>query len=214
MSKRENKMLVTLNTILYLNNHLYNSDANEKDFMRNGVNFIKAHIGTRSKRGNNQQIMLVNLKMVIKNIRKHVFNESDSLLEDLDSSDEFEYYEEDNYHEDTKIKNRSSSYHDETPDNSRLRRKISRMAEGNDFEDFKQAQSMAHESSKRYNAPKIRKSRGESTGSYKNKDLHDEDQCIWPLSLMSLFHPFRLSDPLDMDLEHLFKLSLPFLDIR
>ena len=31
---------------------------------------------------------------------------------------------------------------------------------------------------------------------------------------MSLFHPFRLSDPLDIDLENLFKLSLPFLDIR
>lgn len=31
---------------------------------------------------------------------------------------------------------------------------------------------------------------------------------------MSLFHPFRLSDPLDIDLEEMFKLSLPFLDIR
>lgn len=31
---------------------------------------------------------------------------------------------------------------------------------------------------------------------------------------MSLFHPFRLSDPLDIELEDLFKLSLPFLDIR
>jgi hypothetical protein len=31
---------------------------------------------------------------------------------------------------------------------------------------------------------------------------------------MSLFHPFRFSDVLDEDLENLFKLSIPFLDIR
>ena len=211
---KRKRMLITLNSILYLNNHLYNSDANEKDYTYNGVNFIKAHIGTKSMRGNNQQIMIVNLKMVIKNIRKHVFNEHDSAFDEFESSDEFEYYEDDYSHDELKIKKRSSSYHDETPNSYGRRRTISKMAEGNDFEDFKQAQSMAQESSKRSNAPKIRKSRGDSTGSHSSKDLHDEDQCTWPLTLMSLFHPFRLSDPLDIDIEHLFKLSLPFLDIR
>lgn len=80
MKESENKrkqMLKTLNSILYLNNHLYNSDANESDFKRCGVNFVKAHIGTKSMRGNNQQIMMVNLKMVIKNIRKKYMNEVD-----------------------------------------------------------------------------------------------------------------------------------------
>lgn len=66
-------MLKTLNSILYLNNHLYNSDANETDFKRSGVNFVKAHIGTRTKRGNlsmenlddNKQIMRGNNQQVI-----------------------------------------------------------------------------------------------------------------------------------------------------
>ena len=40
-------LLRALNNILYLNNHLYNSDASLEDFQKNGVNFVKAGIGMK-----------------------------------------------------------------------------------------------------------------------------------------------------------------------
>ena len=49
---------------------------------------------------------------------------------------------------------------------------------------------------------------------YFEKEFFVDNQCSWPLNLMSLFYPFKLSDPLDMNLEDLFKLAIPFLDIR
>lgn len=90
------------------------------------------------------------------------------------------------------------------------------MAEGDDFEDYKQTKMISDNSSKkRINKPKVMRVRGAgSSTSHAEKELFDGNECEWPLKLMSLFHPFRLSDPLDIDLEEMFKLSLPFLDIR
>ena len=60
---KRKKMLKTLNSIIYLNNHLYNSDANESDFKKTGVNFIKAHIGTRTKRGREDKAAILKGKL-------------------------------------------------------------------------------------------------------------------------------------------------------
>lgn len=69
------RMLKNLNGILYLNNHLYNSDRNENDYKLCGSSFIKAWIGTKSTRGDNQQIMIINNKQIIKILRKKYFAE-------------------------------------------------------------------------------------------------------------------------------------------
>jgi len=205
--EKRKRMLKTLNSILYLNNHLYNSDANENDFKRSGVNFVKAHIGTKSMRGNNQQIMIVNMKMVIKNLRRKFMDEVDPTLEE-DSSDE---YESDGYgsQEESKVTRRSSSYGVDERSKG-FRRQLSKMAEGDDYEDYKGAQKISKES-KRINKPKVMKVRGNSNASspYQEREFFTNNECEWPMQLMSLFHPFRLLDILDIDLEDLFKLSLP-----
>lgn len=48
------RLLKVLNNILYLNNHLYNSDRSEMDYRQTGASFVKARIGTKAKRGDNQ----------------------------------------------------------------------------------------------------------------------------------------------------------------
>ena len=45
------RLLKSLNSIIYLNNHLYNSDRSELDYRKQGVSFIKANIGTHQERG-------------------------------------------------------------------------------------------------------------------------------------------------------------------
>lgn len=178
VQENENKrkeMLKTLNGILYLNNHLYNSDANESDFKKSGVNFIKAHIGTKSMLGNNQQIMMVNLKMVIKNIRKKFMNEVDETLEGLsseeDSDDDYDGTEE------QKLNKRSSSIGEDSSRAQGFRRTLSRMAEGDDFEDYKQTQKISdNSSSKRINKPKVMKVRGSSNASHNDKEFFHNNQ--------------------------------------
>lgn len=39
-------------------------------------------------------------------------------------------------------------------------------------------------------------------------------KCKWPFTLLSLFHPFRISDKIDIDFETQFSLDIPFLDMK
>ena len=195
--QKRKKMLKTLNSILYLNNHLHNRDANERDYKKTGVNFIKAHIGTKSMRGNNQQIMMINLKTVIKNLRKKYMGENDEAIdnEDESSTDSIEHSDEEEK-EEKKIqrpKRRSSSINQVTR-NTGIRRTLSRMAEGDDFEDYKQTQKMAEDSKKRINKPKVMNVKGtNASNSTQEKEFFEDNECSWPLQLMSLFHPFRIN---------------------
>ena len=210
--QKRKKMLITLNSIIYLNNHLYNSDANERDFKQSGVSFIKAHIGTKSMRGNNQQIMIVNLKMVIKNIRRKFMNEINLVFEDEDPDDNIEFTSPTSSVDHINLKKNLSGFNNNLNEEYISPSKHSKYFNENEFEEHKTSHNMIHDA----HSPKLkrRESKVESINSHVGKDLHDEDRWLWPLTLMSLFHPFRLSDPLDIDLENLFKLSLPFLDIR
>jgi len=168
-------MLRNLNNICYLNNHLYNSDANEIDFKRCGVNFIKAHIGTKSMRGNNQQIMMVNLRMIIKNLRKKFMNEVDETLANLEESQEFEEEQFDHQDEYKYIK-RSSSVSKQDPQEIGFRRTVSKLAEGNDYEDFKGSSKLGIENKKRINKPKVMKVKGASPSSFHEKELFENNQ--------------------------------------
>jgi len=165
-------------------------------------------------RGNNQQIMMVNLKMVIKNIRKKYMNEVDESLADDDTSSE----ESDDYvdigEERKFVRRRTSSFGNDSRSTS-FAKNIARLADnGDDAEDFKQGQKLSKDSRRKHiNRPKVMNVRGTTTSQHE-QNFFAEDECEWPLKLMSLFHPFRFSDVLDEDLENLFKLSIPFLDIR
>ena len=173
--KKRKTLLKALNSILYLNNHLYNSDANESDFKRSGVNFVKAHIGTKSMRGNNQQIMMVNLKMVIKLLRKKFLGEVDENIDVSDESD-YDFDEYENPIEERKITKRSSSIGEDERSQG-YRRTLSRMAEGDDYEDYKAGQNVSlHSSKKRINMPRVMKVRGNSNASYTNeKEFFNQD---------------------------------------
>jgi hypothetical protein len=37
---------------------------------------------------------------------------------------------------------------------------------------------------------------------------------MWPFNVLSLFHPFRISEKIDIDLEQSFNLNIPFLNLR
>jgi hypothetical protein len=156
-TEKKKKMLKTLNSILYLNNHLYNSDANEADFRKTGVTFIKAHIGTKSMRGNNQQIMLVNLKTVIKNLRTKFMNEANDSIIDDESSDD---YDDDDYQyiEERKLTRRSSSL--TVSGRSNLSRRLSKV----DVGDYDDIQQMEH--NRRINMPKVMKISGNSNADH------------------------------------------------
>ena len=39
-------------------------------------------------------------------------------------------------------------------------------------------------------------------------------KSIWPFNLLSIVHPFWISDKIDENFENLFKLNIPFLDLR
>ena len=38
--------------------------------------------------------------------------------------------------------------------------------------------------------------------------------CQWPFNLLSLFHPFRISEKIDIDFAEQFGLDINFLDLR
>lgn len=172
--EKRREMLKTLNSILYLNNHLYNSDANESDFKRTGVNFIKAHIGTLSKRGNNQQIMMVNIKTVISNLRRKFMDDPDvSAEEDDDDFDSDELPIGGNM-----MRRKRSSSFGQKESSHEFRRKLSRMAEGDDYEDYKGAQKVSMEGyNKMINKPKVMNVRKSSTASYHtDREFYSNDE--------------------------------------
>jgi hypothetical protein len=98
--------------------------------------------------------MLVNLKMVIKNIRKKYMNEIDeSLIEDSSSSEDSDDYG--HSLEEQKISRRTSSIGFERKSTG-FARSIAKMAEGDDLEDYKQTQKISLESKRKHiNKPKV-----------------------------------------------------------
>lgn len=98
--------------------------------------------------------MLINLEMIIKNIRKKYMNEIDELLIEESTSSE----DSDDYGhsvEEQKITRRTSSIGFERKTTG-FARNIAKMAEGDDLEDYKQTQKISLESKRKHiNKPKV-----------------------------------------------------------
>ena len=149
--------------------------------------------------------MMVNLRRVIKILRNKYMNEKDEMV----GLEGYEYEHSDKPYEESKYQTGSSSFNDNQYDSMSSGRQFKKF---NESEDYQGISGMMDKN--RNNSPFSNNTRNARGSLYFEKEFFVDNQCSWPLNLMSLFHPFRLSDPLDMDLEDLFKLAIPFLDIR
>jgi len=118
--------------------------------------------------------MMVNLKMVIKILRKKFMNENSGFTEDSDENSDDS--NDDYCYEERKSTRKSSSF-GENEQSRGFRRTLSRLTDGDDYEDYKGAKKMSRESyGKMINKPKVMKVRGISNASnYTEKEFFENN---------------------------------------